>query len=99
VRMATSTTIPKAQKSKTNNFISILGQIPESIICQPDQLSKHVSDLGASLLDWKACKCVKDVLTRRSFSKEQIVALIFDKRNENLPLGKWLKWPPKVVII
>jgi hypothetical protein len=57
----------------------------------PEQLSEHASELGASLPDWKARKCVKDALARsiknrRAFSKDQIGALVSDKRKEKLTI-------------
>jgi len=58
----------KAQrKTKTNSFKSILKQFLEkynlSAEFSPEQLSKYNKELSASLYDWRAHKCVKDLLT------------------------------------
>jgi hypothetical protein len=54
----------------------------------PEQLSEHNKELDASLQDWKAHKCVKDLLIRRKYSKEKKVALLPDKRKEKLTIEK-----------
>src|SRR5581483_2998574 len=54
----------------------------------PKQLSKHNKELGASLQDWEARKCVKDLLTRRKYSKKKIEALLPDKRKESLTIER-----------
>ena len=91
--MDTIKVIPKARKrAKTNNFKSILEQFLEkydlSIKSSPEQLSEYNKELGASLQDWEACKCVKDLLTQRKYSKKKIEALVPDKRKEKLTIEK-----------
>ncbi len=91
--MDTIKVIPKARKrAKTNNFKSILEQFLEkydlSIKSSPEQLSEYNKELGASLQDWEARKCVKDLLTRRKYSKKKIEALVPDKRKEKLTIEK-----------
>jgi len=56
-----------------------------------EQLREHAPKLDISLPDWKACKCIKNALTRRTenrcvFSKEQIGALVSDKRKKKLTI-------------
>ena len=60
--------IPKARKkAKTNNFKSILEQFLEkyglSAKSTSEQLSEYNKELDASLQNWEARKCVKDLLT------------------------------------
>jgi len=85
--MTTKSSVPKIRQPKTNNFVLILDQLLEkynlSAESTPEQLSKHASELGASLPDWKARKSVKEALTRRKFSKEQIEALVPNQRKCN----------------
>src|SRR6266542_873437 len=93
ISMDTVKVIPKARKrAKTNNFKSILEQFLEkydlSIKSSPEQLSEYNKELGASLQDWKARKCVKDFLTRHKYSKKKIEALVLDKRKEKLTIEK-----------
>ncbi|GES72986.1 hypothetical protein GLOIN_2v1475459 [Rhizophagus clarus] len=52
----------------------------------PEQLSKHASELGTSLPNWKAHKSVKEALTRCKFSKEQLEALVPNQRKCNSKL-------------
>ena len=90
--MAMTKATPKARKPKTNNFKSILEQFSEkynlSAKSSPKQLSKHNKELGASLQGWEARKCVKDLLTRRKYSKKKKEALVPDKRKEKFTIEK-----------
>jgi hypothetical protein len=91
--MGTAREISKLRrKPKTNNFKSILEQFLEkynlSTESSPEQLSEHNKELDASLQDSNARKCVKDLLTRRKYSKEKKVALLPDKRKEKLTIEK-----------
>jgi SOS response regulatory protein OraA/RecX len=85
--MTTKSSVPKTRQPKTNNFVLILDQLLEkynlSAESTPEQLSKHASELGTSFLDWKARKSVKEALTRRKFSKEQIEDLVPNQRKCN----------------
>jgi hypothetical protein len=84
--------MPTRRKPKTNNFKSILEQFLEkydlSAESIPEQLSKYNKELDASLQDWNARKCVKDLLTRRKYSKEKKGTLVPDKRKEKLTIEK-----------
>ncbi|CAB4424270.1 unnamed protein product [Rhizophagus irregularis] len=90
--MATKATAPKTRKPKTNNYVGILEQFLEkcnlSAISTPEQLSEHAPELDALLPDWIARRCVKVALAKpkHSFSKEQIEALLPDKRKKNLTI-------------
>jgi hypothetical protein len=91
--MSTKVTIPKTRrKPKANDFKSILEQFLEkynlSTESSPERLSKHNKELDASLQDQNARKCVKDLLTRRKYSKEKKEALLPDKRKEKLTIEK-----------
>ena len=93
ISMDTIKVIPKTRKRvKTNNFKSILEQFLEkydlSIKSSPEQLSEHNKKLGALLQDWEARKCVKDLLTRRKYSKKKIETLLSNKRKERLTIEK-----------
>ena len=93
ISMDTIKVIPKTRKRvKTNNFKSILEQFLEkydlSIKSSPEQLSEHNKKLGALLQDWEARKYVKDLLTRRKYSKKKIEALLPNKRKERLTIEK-----------
>ncbi|CAB4375670.1 unnamed protein product [Rhizophagus irregularis] len=84
--------MPTRRKSKTNNFKLILEQFLEkydlSAESTPEQLSEHNKELDVSLQDQNARKCVKDLLTRRKYSKEKKVALLPDKRKKKLTIEK-----------
>jgi hypothetical protein len=84
--------IPKTRRPKANNFKSILEQFLEkynlSTESSPEQLSEHNKELDASLQDCNACKYVKDLLTRRKYSKEKKVTLLPNKRKEKLTIEK-----------
>ena len=54
----------------------------------PERLSEHNKELDASLQDQNARKCVKDLLTRRKYSKEKKEALLPDKRKEKLTIER-----------
>ena len=98
--MATKMATLKTRKPKVNNFVLVLEQFLEkhnlSADSIPEQLSKHAPELDALLPDWMARRCVKVALARgtnnkgtdnrRSFSKEQIEALLPDKRKKNLTI-------------
>src|SRR4051794_26871644 len=98
--MATKMTTPKTRKPKANNFVLVLEQFLKKYNLMadstPEQLSKHAPELDALLSDWMARGCVKVALirgtnnrgidNRRSFSKEQIEALLSDKRKKNLTI-------------
>src|SRR6266542_2446931 len=93
--MATKATVLKTQKSKTNNYVSILNQFLEkhnlSADSTSEQLSKHAPEFDALLPDWMARKCIKVTLAngtnnRRSFSKEKIEAFMSDKRKKNFTI-------------
>ncbi|GET59870.1 hypothetical protein GLOIN_2v1839747 [Rhizophagus irregularis DAOM 181602=DAOM 197198] len=90
--MAMTKATPKARKPKTNNFKSILEQFSEkynlSAKSSPKQLSKHNKELGVSLQGWEARKCVKDLLTRRKYSKKKKESLVPDKRKEKFTIEK-----------
>jgi hypothetical protein len=91
--MGTTKEIPKPRRRpKTNDFKSILEQFLEkynlSTESSPEQLREHDKELNVSLQDGNACKCVKDLLTRRKYSKEKIKALVPDKRTEKLTIEK-----------
>jgi hypothetical protein len=91
--MGTAREIPKPRRRpKTNNFKSILEQFLEkynlSAESSPEQLSEHNKELDVLLQDSNACKCVKDLLTRRKYSKEKKIALLPDKRKEKLTIEK-----------
>ncbi|CAG8790076.1 24065_t:CDS:2, partial [Dentiscutata erythropus] len=63
----------------------------------PEQLREHASKLDALISDWKAHKCVKEALARTGqsrclFSKEQIEALLLDKRKGKLTIEKRAKY-------
>src|SRR5437764_13793734 len=51
-------------------------------------MSEYNKELGTSLQDWEARKCVKDLLTRRKYSKKKIEAIVIDKRKEKLTIEK-----------
>jgi hypothetical protein len=103
--MATKTVTPKTQKPKTNNHVGILEQFLKkhnlTADSTPEQLSKHAPELDALLpADWMARRCVKVALTngsnnRRSFSKEQIEALLPDKRKGKLTIEERAKYCAK----
>lgn len=103
--MATKTATPKTRKPKTNNYVGILEQFLEkynlSADSTPEQLSEHAPELDALLPDdWMARRCVKVALTngtnnRRSFSKEQIEALLPDKRKGKLTIEERAKYCAK----
>ncbi|GBB86183.1 hypothetical protein RclHR1_12630001, partial [Rhizophagus clarus] len=80
------------RKPKANDFKSILEQFLEkynlSTESSPEQLSEHNEELNASLQDQNARKCVKDLLTRRKYTKEKKEALLPDKRKEKLTIEK-----------
>ncbi|CAB4374634.1 unnamed protein product [Rhizophagus irregularis] len=90
--MSTGKPAPKTRKPKTNNYTVILDQFLKkynlSAESTPEQLSEHASELGASLPDWMARRCVKVALTKpkRLFSQEKIEALVPDKRKEKLTI-------------
>ena len=95
--MSIKATTLKAQKPKTNNFVSILKQFLEKYNLLADstleQLREHALELNVQLHNWKARKCVKDLLARRTdkrhtFSKEQIGVLVPDKKKEKLTIGE-----------
>ncbi|CAJ0830073.1 285_t:CDS:2 [Entrophospora sp. SA101] len=90
--MAIMETAQKIRKSKTNNFTSILVQVLKkynlTIESNPSQLCDYASELSVMLPDWKARKSMKELLHRRSFSKDQIKALVPDKRNEKCTIKK-----------
>ncbi|PKY33074.1 hypothetical protein RhiirB3_451711 [Rhizophagus irregularis] len=62
---------------------------------KPRTLSEHNKELDASLQDQNARKCVKDLLTRRKYSKEKKEALLPDKRKEKLTIGKRVEYCAK----
>ncbi|CAB4395586.1 unnamed protein product [Rhizophagus irregularis] len=80
------------RRPKTNDFKSILEQFLEkynlSTNSSQEQLSEHNKELNASLQDQNARKCVKDLLTRRKYTKEKKEALLPDKRKEKLTIEK-----------
>ncbi|PKK47968.1 hypothetical protein RhiirC2_722659, partial [Rhizophagus irregularis] len=80
------------RKPKVNDFKLILEQFLEkynlSTESSPEQLSEHNKELDASLQDQNARKCVKDLLTRRKYSKEKKRAFLPDKRKEKLTIEK-----------
>ena len=103
--MATKATVLKTQKSKTNNYVSILNQFLEkhnlSADSTSEQLSKHAPEFDALLPDWIARRYVKVALTRgtdnrRSFSKERIDALLSDKRKGKLTIEGRAEYCAKV---
>src|SRR3954452_11879653 len=108
--MTTKTATPKTRKPKANNFILVLEQFLKkhnlTADSTPEQLSKHAPELDALLPDWIARECVKVALARgtnnrginnrRSFSKEQIEALIPDKRKKNLTIEERAEYCAKV---
>jgi len=66
----------------------------------PEQLSKHAPEFDALLPDWMAYRCVKVALARDTdnrclFSKEQIEALLSDKRKKNLTIEERAKYCAK----
>ena len=90
--MAIAKTAPRSWQPKTNNYTAILDQFLKkynlSAESTLEQLSEYASELGALLLDWMACRCVKVALAKpkRSFSKEKIETLMPDKRKEKLTI-------------
>ncbi|KAF0514684.1 highly derived d5-like helicase-primase: PROVISIONAL [Gigaspora margarita] len=103
--MATKTATSKTRKPKVNNFVLILEQFLEkhnlTANSTPKQLSEHVSKLDALLSDWMARRCIKVAIARGtnnrcSFSKEQIEALLPDKRKRKLTIEKRAKYCAKV---
>jgi len=65
-----------------------------------EQLSEHTPKLDALLLDWIVYRCVKVALVkgtdnRRSFNKEQIEALLPDKRKKKLTIEERAKYYAK----
>jgi hypothetical protein len=102
--MATKTATPKTRKPKANNFVLVLEQFLEkhnlTADSTPEQLSKHAPELDALLPDWMARRCVKVALTRGTekrsiFSKEQIEALLPDKRKGKLTIEERAKYCAK----
>ncbi|KAF0424759.1 highly derived d5-like helicase-primase: PROVISIONAL [Gigaspora margarita] len=102
--MSTKATAPKTRKAKANKFVLILEQFLEKhnlmADSTPEQLREHAPELNVQLHDWKARKCVKDLLVRRTkkrwaFSKEQIEALVPDKRKEKLTIEERAKYCAK----
>ncbi|PKC56963.1 hypothetical protein RhiirA1_473230 [Rhizophagus irregularis] len=67
----------------------------DELLFQPRTLSEHNKELDASLQDQNARKCVKDLLTRRKYSKEKKEALLPDKRKEKLTIGKRVEYCAK----
>jgi hypothetical protein len=63
----------RTRKLKTNDFVFALEQVLEKynllVDSIPEQLSEHANELGEYLPDWKARKCIKDALRRRSCSR------------------------------
>jgi flagellar biosynthesis regulator FlaF len=93
ISMGTAREISKLRrKPKTNNFKSILEQFLEKYNLftesSPEQLNEHNKELDEILQDSNTHKCVKDLLTRRKYSKEKKVALLPDKRKEKLTIEK-----------
>ncbi|CAG8721404.1 10166_t:CDS:1, partial [Cetraspora pellucida] len=95
------TTTQKPQKSKTNNYASTLDQFLEncnlSASSTSEQLHEHAPKLDALISDWKARMCVKEALVRTGqsrhlFSKEQIGALLPDKRKRKVIIKKRAKY-------
>src|SRR4051812_37914873 len=88
--MVTRKANPKVRKAKTNNFVSILELFLEkynlSANSTLEQLREHAPELNALLSDGNARKCIKEALTRRKFSKEQIEALMPDQRKGKLTI-------------
>ena len=99
--MDTIKVIPKVRKrAKTNNFKSILEQFLKkydlSVKSNPEQLSEYNKELGVSLQDWEARKCVKDLLTWHKYSKKKIEALLSDKRKKRLTIEKRAEYCAKI---
>ncbi|CAG8581890.1 16462_t:CDS:2 [Dentiscutata erythropus] len=103
--MATKTATPKTRKPKVNNFVLVLEQFLEkhNLIANsaPEQLNEHAPKLDVLLLDWMARRCVKvalarDTNNRRSFSEEQIEALLPDKRKGKLTIEERAKYCAKI---
>ncbi|CAG8685762.1 12334_t:CDS:2, partial [Ambispora leptoticha] len=105
IDMATKTATPKTQKPKVNNFVLVLEQFLEkhnlTADSTPKQLSEHAPKLDALLPDWMARRCVKVALARgtgnrRSFSGEQVEALLPDKRKRKLTIEERAKYCAKI---
>ncbi|CAG8641196.1 24877_t:CDS:2 [Dentiscutata erythropus] len=103
--MATKTATPKTRKPKVNNFVLVLEQFLEkhnlTADYTPEQLNKHAPKLDVLLPDWMARRCVKVALARgtnnrRSFSEEQIEALLPDKRKRKLTIEERAKYCAKI---
>ncbi|CAG8665118.1 665_t:CDS:10, partial [Dentiscutata erythropus] len=67
----------------------------------PEQLNEHAPKLDVLLPDWMARRCVKVALARgtdnrRSFSEEQIEALLPDKRKGKLTIEEKAKYCAKI---
>jgi hypothetical protein len=102
--MAIKTATPKTRKPKANNHVSILEQFLEkhnlSADSTSEQLSEHAPELDALLPDWMAHRCVKVAFAkgtenRRLFSKEQIEALLPNKRKGKLTIEERAKYCAK----